>query len=212
MKREKILEAAEELFAEKSYEGTSIRDIAQKAGINIAMISYYFGSKEKLLEALIDYRSSYAGGILEAINKDGVLDPVQKMDRVVDFYVERVLVNHRFHNIMSRQLSMISEKNLREKMLNIKLQNAETIKKIIQEGQRKKMFRKVDMELTIATIIGVVSQVALSKSFYCKIMKAEDMNFDDYVVQIKDRVKTHLKQLIRAHLDNRNAAGQPAAN
>jgi AcrR family transcriptional regulator len=37
----------EELIAKKGYEGTSVRDICSKANINVAMISYYFGSKEK---------------------------------------------------------------------------------------------------------------------------------------------------------------------
>lgn len=37
-----ILNAAEDLFANKGFEGTSVRDIAQKAEVNVAMISYYF--------------------------------------------------------------------------------------------------------------------------------------------------------------------------
>ena len=53
-KKEQILEAAEELFAQKGFDGTSVRELGKKAGINIAMISYYFGSKEKLMEALFD--------------------------------------------------------------------------------------------------------------------------------------------------------------
>ncbi|MES1161400.1 MAG: TetR family transcriptional regulator, partial [Bacteroidota bacterium] len=48
-KREHILIVAEELFGENGFDGTSVRDIAHKAGVNLAMISYYFGSKEKLL-------------------------------------------------------------------------------------------------------------------------------------------------------------------
>jgi len=46
-----ILLVAERLFADKGFHGTSVRDIAQEADVNIAMISYYFGSKDKLLEA-----------------------------------------------------------------------------------------------------------------------------------------------------------------
>jgi AcrR family transcriptional regulator len=47
-KQIKIMEAAEELFAEKGFSGTSVRDISDAADINVAMISYYFGSKEKI--------------------------------------------------------------------------------------------------------------------------------------------------------------------
>jgi AcrR family transcriptional regulator len=43
--QERILAAAEELFAEAGYEGTSIRQIALKAGVPVALISYHFGGK-----------------------------------------------------------------------------------------------------------------------------------------------------------------------
>jgi AcrR family transcriptional regulator len=44
-KKTHIIETAIELFAEKGFEGTSIRDLATKADVNVAMINYYFGSK-----------------------------------------------------------------------------------------------------------------------------------------------------------------------
>ena len=57
-KQIQILEVAETLFAEKGFDGTSIRDISKEAKINIAMVSYYFGSKERLLEALILHKTA----------------------------------------------------------------------------------------------------------------------------------------------------------
>src|SRR5258708_31811845 len=102
-KREHILVAAEELFGEKGFDGTSVRDIAQKAGVNLAMISYYFGSKEKLLEYLIEFRAGYAYGILEELNKDQSLSPWDKIDRLVEFYVDMGLNNLRFHNLMYQE-------------------------------------------------------------------------------------------------------------
>ncbi|HEU4552458.1 MAG TPA: TetR family transcriptional regulator, partial [Chitinophaga sp.] len=51
-KQIQILDAAERLFAMHGFHGASVRDIAQEADVNIAMISYYFGSKERLIEAI----------------------------------------------------------------------------------------------------------------------------------------------------------------
>lgn len=51
--REKLLGAATKLFAEKGFAGASIRQLAEAAGVNSAMISYYFGGKEGLYEAVI---------------------------------------------------------------------------------------------------------------------------------------------------------------
>ena len=87
-KRTLILSAAEQLFSEKGFEGTTVRDIAHMAGVNLAMISYYFGSKEKLFEALVEYRSGYTTGVLEELAQDEHLGPMQKMYKLIDFSVK----------------------------------------------------------------------------------------------------------------------------
>ena len=46
--RGRLIEAAMELFAEKGYEGTSVRDLAAAAGVNVAAVNYHFGSKDAL--------------------------------------------------------------------------------------------------------------------------------------------------------------------
>ena len=46
--RARLIEAAIALFAEKGYEGTSVRDLATAAGVNVAAVSYHFGSKDAL--------------------------------------------------------------------------------------------------------------------------------------------------------------------
>lgn len=53
--KQALILAAGELFAEHGYEGTSIRAIAEKAGANVAAISYHFGSKGKLYVATVRY-------------------------------------------------------------------------------------------------------------------------------------------------------------
>ena len=138
-KREHILVKAEELFAEKGFDGTSVRDIAQQAGVNLAMISYYFGSKEKLLEALIVFRSEYAYGILEELNKDQSLSPWDKIDRLVEFYVDRVLNNLPFHNIMYQESTAVRSDEIKEKIIALKMRNLDVITRIITDGQQKKL-------------------------------------------------------------------------
>src|SRR5258708_33102795 len=134
-KREHILVVAEELFGEKGFDGTSVRDIAQAAGVNLAMISYYFGSKEKLLESLIVYRTEYAYGILEELNKNESLSSWDKIDRLVEFYVDRILNNLRFHNIMYAESTSARSNEIMEKIIHIKMRNLEQITKIITDGR-----------------------------------------------------------------------------
>lgn len=50
--RERLLDAAEKLFSERGFSSTSVRDITNEAGCNVASVNYYFGSKEELYAAL----------------------------------------------------------------------------------------------------------------------------------------------------------------
>lgn len=52
--RERIIEAAEALFAERGFETVSLRDITGAAGANVAAVNYHFGSKEKLIDAVVE--------------------------------------------------------------------------------------------------------------------------------------------------------------
>src|SRR5215471_5496920 len=58
MTTERILDAAERLFADHGFEGTSIRDIVDEAKVNLAAVHYHFRSKEALLEAVLTRRIS----------------------------------------------------------------------------------------------------------------------------------------------------------
>lgn len=208
-KREHILVVAEELFAEKGFDGTSVRDIAQQAGVNLAMISYYFGSKEKLLESLIEFRAGYVYGILEELNKDESMTPWDKIDHLVDFYVDRILNNLRFHNIMFQESSARSE-DIRMRTKDIKLRNLEQISKIITDGQQKGLFRQVDVPMTVGTIMGTISYYTQSKYYSCTILSlGEDVDDEQYRLRLSPRLKAHLRQLLRAHLDIKNESLPP---
>jgi AcrR family transcriptional regulator len=199
-KRTLILSAAETLFGEKGFEGTTVRDIAHLAGVNLAMISYYFGSKEKLFEALIEYRSGYTAGVLEELAKDEHLEPMQKMYKLIDFYVDRILTNFRFHNIISRQFSTLQSTDLKEALMRMKTKNLEQIEKIMADGEKKGVFRKVDLELTLASIIGTISQLTLSKEWYCRILGILSPDPNDFSPELVTRLKDHLKTMVTAHL------------
>ena len=83
-KQIQIIETAERLFAERGFDGTTVRDIADEAGINVAMISYYFGSKEKLMEALFELRVGSVIIRVESLIKDESLTPIEKVNMLIE--------------------------------------------------------------------------------------------------------------------------------
>lgn len=64
--RQNICSAAISLFNTKGYAGTSVREIAKKANVNISLISYYFNSKQGLLEHLME---SFFEGYIQILQK-----------------------------------------------------------------------------------------------------------------------------------------------
>jgi AcrR family transcriptional regulator len=83
---EKILDAAERLFAEGGYAATSLRSIMAEAGVNVAAIHYYFRSKESLLEAVLMRRA-------EPANQERlrVLEEYEESAKGCPLEVERIL-------------------------------------------------------------------------------------------------------------------------
>ena len=57
--KQRIIDAAEELFASKGFSRTTTREITCKADVNVASVNYYFDSKELLVQAVIERRLSY---------------------------------------------------------------------------------------------------------------------------------------------------------
>jgi AcrR family transcriptional regulator len=74
--RTRILDAAEELFMQHGFEGTSMRQLTARAGVNLAAVNYHFGSKDALIEAVfkrrLDPMNAERVAALDALEKDGL--------------------------------------------------------------------------------------------------------------------------------------------
>jgi AcrR family transcriptional regulator len=82
-RRNEILDAADELFGQKGFDGTSTNDILEKVGIARGTLYHHFKSKEDIMDALID---RYSDGLLDAaqvIASDKTIPVVERMIRVV---------------------------------------------------------------------------------------------------------------------------------
>jgi hypothetical protein len=89
---------------------------------------------------------------------------------------------------------------MHEGIIDVLLKNIMVVKKIIENGIKHKVFRKVDPEITIATLIGTINQVLMSESM-CRKLLHKDKDFNPYQSKkLKERITVHLKQLMRAHL------------
>jgi AcrR family transcriptional regulator len=196
-----IMEAAEKLFAEKGFAGTSVRDISDEANVNLAMISYYFGSKEKLLETIFKYRGENIKLQLENMLQDKKMTSLEKVYMLIDNYIGRIMQQQCFHKIMARE-QMVSVAGATHKLIHqLKKTNQELVKQLIVEGQKKGEFRKnIDVPLMMATLIGTTSHLVTTKHYYKEINDLQSMPDEEFQAHLKKKLSHHLKSLFKAIL------------
>ena len=200
-KQVRIMEAAEELFAEKGFDGTSVRDISEKANVNLAMISYYFGSKEKLLEALFNYRAESTLMTIENMLHDKVMTSLQKIYALIDFYIDKFQNQHGFHKIMSREQVTNQRGVTSALILQLKRRNQALVKQLISEGQKSGEFKKnIDIPIMMATLVGTVSHIVTTQHYYRELNDLQSMSEEDLKKHLKKKLSHHLKFLFKAIL------------
>lgn len=197
-----ILMAAESLFASEGFDGTSIRSIAKVAKVNIAMISYYFGSKEKMLEALILHRTSDMKMQLDNIFKED-LTPLQKVERLIDLYISRINKNKCMYQILHFELSTKKRLMDMKSYAEVKQQNMAAFRKIIREGQETGLFKtNINIELIPPTIMGTLVHFQMNRPFFeAELGIKTDEAYENY---IKNELTSHIKQTIKALLVHEN--------
>ena len=197
-KQIEILQTAEKLFAEHGYDGTSVRDIAKSANINIAMISYYFGSKEKLLEALIVYRIASMRLQMENLYRED-LTPLEKIDRLIELYINRINANKGMYQIIHFEISSGKRIINCEAFNEMKKHNLDILKSIILEGQEKGDFRKdINTVLIPTTIMGTYFHFQMNKPFFKEILNLNTQ--EDIDLYVASELTDHIKKTIKALL------------
>ncbi|OOQ56740.1 TetR/AcrR family transcriptional regulator [Mucilaginibacter pedocola] len=93
---EKIKAAARKIFTQKGFLSTTVRDIAAEADINLASVNYYFRSKEKLFESIMDETISALFARIEPVLNDRNKSISEKLEICVSYYIDNMLQNPDF--------------------------------------------------------------------------------------------------------------------
>lgn len=195
------MESAEKLFAENGFAGTSVRDIADDANVNLAMISYYFGSKEKLMESIFRYRGETIKLQLENMLQDKKMSSLEKVNTLIENYINRIMQQQCFHKIMSREQMVHVGGTMHKLILQLKKTNQSLIKELIAEGQQRGEFKKnVDVPLMMATLVGTTSHLVTTQHYYCELNDLRSMKDEEFQNYLKKKLSNHLKSLFKAIL------------
>jgi AcrR family transcriptional regulator len=206
-KKDHILDVAERVFSELGFDGASTRMISGEAGVNMAMLNYYFGSKEGLFLAIFDRKITSMRTFLQSIANDESFNSWEKMDTYIDMYADKVVVNNCFQKLLYQEMAKTRKGDLMDSIISILMANATELRKILQEGIDKGQFNKeVDVDMVIATLYGTKNYI-INTPHITSVLLGYDVQ-DDKVIEenLKPRIKSYIKSLLKAYLLAENHA------
>ena len=152
--RAKISAAGEELFAARGYAGTAVRDIAEKAGVNGAMIHYYFRNKEGLYRAILESAASRVREMLVETT-GGDLSTKDRLARFVEAYAAYILSHPNLARILYREM-LAGGSRLIKVAQKYAVTNYTILRETMAEGVRRGELRKIDIDLAPISLMGMV--------------------------------------------------------
>lgn len=152
--RARIAAAAEEMFAANGFDGAAIRDIARAAGVNSAMIHYYFGNKEGLYLALLEGAASKVRALLiDTTRESGSI--ADRLARFVDAYAAYMLSQPNLARILYREM-LTGARHIRQIAQQYASTNYTMLRSVIADGIKRNELRQMDAELAPISLMGMV--------------------------------------------------------
>ncbi|HMA60492.1 MAG TPA: TetR/AcrR family transcriptional regulator [Halanaerobiales bacterium] len=154
-KKSRICVAAINLFSKKSFNQTTVEEIARETGVGKGTFYNYFESKEYLLNFLLDY------GTVKLINyvKDSIkegMSPKDKMETAIDSHLQYFGDNHDYFVFYLREMWSYRE-GLEDQILKLKEDYITIFEDIIKEGKKEGLFKDIDTETIGSGLFGLLS-------------------------------------------------------
>lgn len=204
-KKDHILDVAEKVFSEQGYDGASTRSISGEAGVNMAMLNYYFGSKEGLFLAVFDRKINSFKDLLKDLGNDEQLSAWDKVETYIDLYTNRVVTNNCFQKMLYQEMSMNKRGELSDNITRILMENVKEFDKILSEGIEKGEFNSdIDFEMVTATIYGTKNFIINAPHLTSMMIGYEVSDEKNLEEKFKPRIKDYLKKLLKAYLVKEN--------
>jgi len=145
--RQLILSAAEKVFTEKGYTKTTIRAVAQKAGISIGGIYLYYNGKDHLYSDILQKNTQRVMEKLEVLPQK---DPVTALDMFFTIHLDHVVKKAKRISIIIKESDLPLHRSLREEFL---ISWHQILVKILKKGIATGIFRDMNCERTAEVII-----------------------------------------------------------
>lgn len=179
---EKIIRAANKLFTQKGYAATHTRDIAEEAGTNLALLNYYFGSKENLYKKVVQEKLKMLLGAMGPILSDEWIPLKDKIKTIIDKYTNLLLENEELPIFILNELSVNKE-------LFVEItQNTQQIVQPVIEKQLKEKNIEMSAANLIINTLSLTMFPFVAKPLIISSGLVRESDFVQFVTGRKDKI------------------------
>lgn len=193
-----LIRTSERLFAEIGYAETSLRIIAKESNMNSAMVSYYFGSKEKLMQAILEYRTVNMSKVFKDF-KELSEDPLNTILFLLDLYIDKIFEQKYFYKLLFQMQSPLKDEIVMSYFDNLRTENFKVLIDVFTHGADKGVFKPdIDTTFLMSTIYGSMNAIIFNRELYRKVNNFESISDEDYMKLFMKRAKAHIREVVLA--------------
>ena len=192
---QKIFDAATELFLEKGVDRTSVREIAAKAGINLALMNYYFRSKENLFNAIF---SSLVKKNSEELIRilDSDLELGEKIRQYVNVYIDMLSENPLLVSFVMAILHRSRERITEMKAVSSLYATEKFTLQVLEEG-KKGNIRRTDPTQLFVDMLSLIAFPFAIKMLIIDKNNFSKEEFQNFISERKNRIPEMLIDSLR---------------
>ena len=194
---EKIRAAAFKIFQQKGFAGTRTRDIADEAGINLALLNYYYRSKEKLFNIVMEESLKQLFSQLLSILGNPATTISYKIDTIVDLYIDLLKENPNIPSFILGEIQANPEK-FRERLgiPDFSMEKIAVLKQI-KEQMKKSGLENIDPFHFIINVVSMTIFPFAAKPMIKILNKQDDNEFEQFIETRRKMIPIWIKAMLK---------------
>ena len=194
---DKIRVAARKIFHQKGYAATRTRDIAEEAGINLALLNYYFRSKEKLFEMVMSEGFHQLFSLIRSIMTENHTTLSQKIDALVAAYIDMLVENPNLPVFVLGEIQANPERFKAKLGINRKLVTESDVFRQLHAQLQKTGMNGVDPFHLILNILSMILFPFVGKPVIQRLTEMDEDAFRDFVNERKVLIPKWIKNMLQ---------------
>lgn len=158
-RREELVRIATEMFLEKGYHATSIKDIVRKASFNVASLYMYVSSKEDILDLVVNDFLNTLGGEMQAVSLS-LTNPIEDLSTMYLAYVDIIYRYRRQFRLIYRELHFLEDQARKRSEAGVE-EVIGVFEDMIEKAVKQGLLKVASVRLSAMNLVYMANMLAL---------------------------------------------------